>query len=692
MANDVTIRLGVQGLQNVLGAFQSMRSAVSSLSIALGAGALASMIKQSIDAADAAGKLAQKTGVAVEAISRLSYVAKLNDVESGAFQTALKELAKDMAASGSSSVGLEEELFRLADIFAAMPDGPQKTALALQRFGRAGQDMIPLLNQGSAALRAQKEEADQLGATIGPEFARRADEFNDNLTRVATLGRGIANSVANELLPALNDWVETMFGLGKSFDAASRSATVFGTISVGLRKTWEIMSAGAAGLGIIFGGGDDTMEQLQELRKLTEERMRQIDEEQRASASGKVSGASGQRNFREEIALLEVKMAGTKSELEDAKALNTNNAERLAITRSVLETMGRQAERLHDLRQSQMILNEEGKSQKMLEVETLKHQNDLFRQRADIQRQMLAIQREELDLQLESLRADFTKTEAQKYRAERALLTQGALAGTPGAADALSRMGPDPESFMQQMQAGIVGLYNQLGTLAQNAAQGFQNVFMSAVNSISDGIYGLIAGTMTWGQALANIGRSIVTTLIQSIIQMGVRWVATQVMMAIAGKTILAASTAATAPLALAQSAIWATPATLATIATLGGAAAQAPGLIAIANGITLASSLLSAGFASGGFTGYGGRFEPAGIVHRGEFVFPADAVSRIGLPTLEGMAFGGGQAVNVGGANVSVALVNTQQELRRFMESAEGEKIIFDAMQKRRIDYGLNT
>ncbi|EEV4477044.1 phage tail tape measure protein, partial [Escherichia coli] len=39
--------------------------------------------------------------------------------------------------------------------------------------------------------------------------------------------------------------------------------------------------------------------------------------------------------------------------------------------------------------------------------------------------------------------------------------------------------------------------------------------------------------------------------------------------------------------------------------------------------------------FATGGFTGTGGKYEPAGIVHRGEFVFTKEATSRIGVGNL---------------------------------------------------------
>jgi lambda family phage tail tape measure protein len=44
-------------------------------------------------------------------------------------------------------------------------------------------------------------------------------------------------------------------------------------------------------------------------------------------------------------------------------------------------------------------------------------------------------------------------------------------------------------------------------------------------------------------------------------------------------------------------------------------------------------------GFASGGFTGPGGKYQPAGVVHKGEFVFPQEAVRRIGVRQLYDLA-----------------------------------------------------
>lgn len=257
--------------------------------------------------------------------------------------------------------------------------------------------------------------------------------------------------------------------------------------------------------------------------------------------------------------------------------------------------------------------------------------------------------------------------------------------------EGLAKIGPDPSSFSQQFVATFADLKNQMGTFAQSTARAFADVFNSAISSISNGIMGLIKGTMTWGQALQEIGETILTSIIQAIVQMGVRWVLTQIMMAIAGKAILASATAATVPFAVAQSAIWAVPATLSTIASYGGAAAAAPAQIALAEAITMSESVV--GFEKGGFTGFGGNSDVAGLVHRNEFVMPADATSRIGLPRLEAMKNGeddGG--INVAASPVHVIVVNDASEVRRYMESNAGERIVVQHVNKRRFDLGMGT
>jgi len=69
-------------------------------------------------------------------------------------------------------------------------------------------------------------------------------------------------------------------------------------------------------------------------------------------------------------------------------------------------------------------------------------------------------------------------------------------------------------------------------------------------------------------------------------------------------------------------------------------------------------------GFDAGGYTGRGGKYDPAGIVHRGEYVFDQDSVARIGLRNLarlhRGYADGGlvGAAAS-GGASTGTLKVD---------------------------------
>jgi len=70
-------------------------------------------------------------------------------------------------------------------------------------------------------------------------------------------------------------------------------------------------------------------------------------------------------------------------------------------------------------------------------------------------------------------------------------------------------------------------------------------------------------------------------------------------------------------------------------------------GKLEIKNGQIVMKSGGGGGWADGGFTGTGGKYEPAGIVHRGEYVIPKEQVNQAtGLP--KAGAAGGGQNITV--------------------------------------------
>lgn len=124
--------------------------------------------------------------------------------------------------------------------------------------------------------------------------------------------------------------------------------------------------------------------------------------------------------------------------------------------------------------------------------------------------------------------------------------------------------------------------------------------------------------------------------------------------------------------------------------AAMAGIPLIGPVLAPLAFATTFASLEAAAAFDQGGYTGAGGRLEPAGVVHRGEFVMSAPAVQRIGLPALQAMHNGtppsgaasggaGGEPTNVHNA----VYFDKQKMVDELARSDAHEKFIVDVMSR---------
>ena len=125
------------------------------------------IVQNLINAADQAGKEAQKLGFAsVEAFSKFQHAANMADVSNESFTNGVKNLDKTLAAAAANpmseaaqafaAIGFsavdaagkvktpERAILELSDRFSGFTDDANKSALALKIFGRAGIDMIPL--------------------------------------------------------------------------------------------------------------------------------------------------------------------------------------------------------------------------------------------------------------------------------------------------------------------------------------------------------------------------------------------------------------------------------------------------------------------------------------------------------------------------------------------------------------------
>lgn len=242
------------------------------------------LVKGAIDAQDELGKMAQKVGMSVEDLSKLEYAAKLSDISTEQLSSGMKKLNTGMveAASGTGKaydalkvMGLSAKdssgnlktnsqvLSEVADKFASYSDGAQKSALAVAIFGKSGQEMIPMLNGGSKAIKYAGIELDRFGAVITTGGAKASEEFNDNLTRLSAASSGLGKSIANTLLPTMNSFVESLIA-GKVYLKEHGAEVVGVTTAVGALGAAYIIYAQraviAATSSAVFNGVAATVE------------------------------------------------------------------------------------------------------------------------------------------------------------------------------------------------------------------------------------------------------------------------------------------------------------------------------------------------------------------------------------------------------------------------------------------------
>jgi len=215
----------------------------------------------------------------------------------------------------------------------------------------------------------------------------------------------------------------------------------------------------------------------------------------------------------------------------------------------------------------------------------------------------------------------------------------------------------EPLNFGGEMDKQFTTMLNNWTSWSKQFAQTFSSVFQTATTSISGNLTKLMMGTETWHKALKDIGTTIMTKLISSIIEMGVQYVLTQVL--IRGAMLAtAAVTAAIAPAQMTQNEQVALSGGLAGIGTSAAEGGWVGILIylgVLAAAVAACAGIMG-GFAEGGFTGAGGRYEPAGLVHRGEFVFSAPSVQRLGAGNLDRMHRGYAGGGMVGAASRAAA------------------------------------
>lgn len=257
----------------------------------------------------------------------------------------------------------------------------------------------------------------------------------------------------------------------------------------------------------------------------------------------------------------------------------------------------------------------------------------------------------------------------------------------------LRSMGLNAEDWDAWSLAGL----NAIGKLTEGfngLAYSLSDILGNALTTFTDGFADSVANAIVKGddfaESMRNVAQTIAVDLISSIIKMGIQWVATQIMMATVGKAMEAQAMTTTAITAGAYGLMWALPATYAATATQGEAVAV--GQTALEGAVIANQAQALMKLYTGGYTGDGGKYEPAGIVHRGEYVFNQDDVNRIGLSNLEAMHNGTMGVTNnysnvyttseSGGNNVSIVNVVDPSLVKAYLNTSEGQTVILNTIK----------
>jgi TP901 family phage tail tape measure protein len=141
----------------------------------------------------------------------------------------------------------EDVLLDLAEAFAAMPDGAEKSALAVKLFGKTGTDLIPFLNMGRAGIEQLREKFRELGLEISGSTAAAAAKFNDTLFLVSKALQGIAMKVAEAALPALQKLADTLVAVASHGEEIMTVVRVLGETLVAVLAVKGVAAVAALG-------------------------------------------------------------------------------------------------------------------------------------------------------------------------------------------------------------------------------------------------------------------------------------------------------------------------------------------------------------------------------------------------------------------------------------------------------------
>lgn len=239
-------------------------------------GSILDVGKSTADYAGDMYDMARGAGIGVEAFQKLAYAGRMSGVETEKLSASLVKFDRMVAeATGGNKTYMQtfedlgikikdsagnlrqpNEIFEdVADIFHNTEDGIGKTALAVELFGKSGADLIPMLNDGKAGLKAFYAEAERLGLALSNEMIAKGDAFSDQLENIGEQVKGVKLQLGAALIPALSAATEK---ISKVIDKITKwvqenpeLAATIGNIAMTTGKWIAILGTAAIAIGSV---------------------------------------------------------------------------------------------------------------------------------------------------------------------------------------------------------------------------------------------------------------------------------------------------------------------------------------------------------------------------------------------------------------------------------------------------------
>jgi hypothetical protein len=210
--------------------------------IALSVDAVASSLRNAVDAGDRLQLLSDRMGASVASLSRLQYAAALTDVPVEALTSSLDHFheiltraevgsgraGKALAAMGIDAKKLlalpfEQQLEAISDRLSKIPNPAKRAGLEMILFGEAGAKLDPLLRQGAAGIQRLADEADKAGVTIDGGMTEKLKQAHEEMVKADAVFKAASVTIAASLAPAIEKvagWLSAAVGGVKGFGEA----------------------------------------------------------------------------------------------------------------------------------------------------------------------------------------------------------------------------------------------------------------------------------------------------------------------------------------------------------------------------------------------------------------------------------------------------------------------------------------